>query len=61
MICTFLGREATARCMSAIGIRRRKMLQRTLSANGRLSRHVRFVPILLQKSPKKKAAIGAEL
>jgi len=23
--------------------------------------HVRFVPILLQKSPKKKAAVGAEL
>jgi hypothetical protein len=24
-------------------------------------RYVRFVPILLQKSPKKKAAVGAEL
>jgi hypothetical protein len=29
--------------------------------NSRSSRHVRLVPILLQKSPKKRAVVGAEL
>jgi hypothetical protein len=32
-----------------------------LASESGQNRYVRFVPILLQKSPKRKAALGAEL